>query len=163
MCPIPEYREQGIRVSLGADGAPCNDRLDVFTEMRLAALMQKVRSHAGALSAYDVVRMATIEGAQALGLGSEVGTIEVGKKADLVLLDPSFPPGQPQSWRPDPFGPIVYSFDRTNVVATLVEGRICYHRTERPVTTIAPSPVEIETAVKTLETRKRKLLSGEEP
>ncbi|MCC6133001.1 MAG: amidohydrolase family protein [Acidobacteria bacterium] len=163
MCPIPEYRQQGIRVSLGADGAPCNDRLDVFSEMRLAALMQKVRSHAGALSAYEVVRMATIEGADALGLGSETGTIEIGKKADLVLLDPSFPHCQPQSWRKDPFGPIVYSFDRTNVVATFVEGELCYHRALRPVSVLAPAAAEIENAVEILEERKRRLLAGEEP
>ncbi len=66
ICPVPEYRAQGIPVTIGADGAPCNDRLDAFTEMRLAALLPKVRLGPGALSAWDVVRMATAEGASAL-------------------------------------------------------------------------------------------------
>ena len=74
VCPVPEYRAQGIRVTIGADGAPCNDRLDAFMEMRLAALLPKVRLGPGALSAWDVVRMATAEGASALSLPT--GTLE---------------------------------------------------------------------------------------
>ncbi|HEX5854077.1 MAG TPA: amidohydrolase family protein, partial [Thermoanaerobaculia bacterium] len=107
ICPVPEYRAQGIRVTLGADGAPCNDRLDAFTEMRLAALLPKVRLGPGALSAWDVVRMATREGASALSLPT--GTLETGRRADLLLLDPGSGFAEPTTWRDDPYGPIVYS------------------------------------------------------
>ncbi len=158
VCPVPEYRKLGIRVSLGADGAPCNDRLDIFTEMRLAALLPKVRLGPGALGAYDVVRMATVEGARSLGLESECGTIEKGKKADFAILDHLQPFSHPKSWRPDPFGPIVYSFDRSHVVATYVEGELRYHREKLPVSRISPSTSQIENAVRVLEERKRQLV-----
>ena len=87
ICEVPEYRALGIKVTIGADGAPCNDRLDAFTEMRLAALLPKIRVGPAALSAWDVVRMATAEGASALGLAT--GTLEAGRRADLLLLDPA--------------------------------------------------------------------------
>ena len=85
IAPVPEYIERGISVSLGADGAPCNNNLDIFNEMRLAALIQKPIHGPTALSSETVLRMATIEGARALGLQDEIGSIEVGKKADLVF------------------------------------------------------------------------------
>ena len=87
IAPVVEMRRLGISVSLGADGAACNNRLDMFDEMRLAATLQAVRKAPGALPARDVVWMATREGARALGLEADIGSIEVGKKADLVLLD----------------------------------------------------------------------------
>ncbi len=152
ICPIPEYRARGIHVSLGADGAPCNDRLDAFTEMRLAALLPKVRAAPGALTAWDVVRMATVEGARALGL--DAGTIAVGKKADFVLLDPDAGFTRPTSWRDDPYGPIVYSFDRSNVVGTWVDGVLRYHRAS--AFALAPTPAEISSAVETLKHNKRR-------
>ncbi len=84
---IPEYLEDGISVSLGADGAPCNNNLSIFTEMRLAALIQKPVFGPGAMDAKTVFRLATIEGAKALHMQDEIGSIEAGKKADIVLLD----------------------------------------------------------------------------
>ena len=68
IAPVPELRARGICVSLGADGAACNNRLDMFEEMRLAAMLQTMRHGPGALAARDVVSMATREGARALGL-----------------------------------------------------------------------------------------------
>src|SRR5207247_2573338 len=70
-----------------ADGAPCNNRLDVFAEMRLAALIQKPRLGADALPAGRVLELATLGGARALGLEAEIGSIAPGKRADLVVLD----------------------------------------------------------------------------
>lgn len=151
ICPVPEYRAVGIRVSLGADGAPCNDRLDAFTEMRLAALLQKVRSSPGALTAWDAVRMATVDGAAALGL--DAGTIAVGKKADFVLLDPDAGFTAPTGWREDPYGPIVYSFDRGNVVGTWVDGVLRYHRASSFA--LAPTPAEVARAVETLKQNEK--------
>ncbi len=155
VCPVPEYLARGIHVSLGADGAPCNDRLDPFTEMRLAALLPKVRLGPGALSAYDVVRMATVEGARALGLDG-CGTLAPGSRADFVLLDPAAGFAEPTGWRDDPYGPIVYSFDRSHVVSTYVDGRLCYHRSGTGAFR-RPSSGEIRDTVARLRSRREAL------
>lgn len=84
--PIPKYLEQGINVSLGADGAPCNNNLDIFNEMRLAALIQKPLHGPKCIPAVDIFRMATINGAKALGLEGQTGSIEVNKFADLAFI-----------------------------------------------------------------------------
>ena len=75
IAPVAEMRRRGITVSLGADGAACNNRLDMFEEMRLAALLQAVRGAPGALAARDVLWMATRGGARTLGLESEIGSV----------------------------------------------------------------------------------------
>src|SRR3989440_8778611 len=82
VAPVSEMLERGVSVSLGADGAPCNNRLDMFTEMRTAALLQKARRGAEALPARRALRLATLDGARALGLASETGSVEAGKAAD---------------------------------------------------------------------------------
>ncbi len=117
IAPVTEMRARGISVSLGADGAACNNRLDMFDEMRLAATLQAMRKGPGSLPARDVVWMATREGARAIGLEAEVGSIEVGKRADLILIDrdrPHLTPGgrplvdprlqRPRHRRPDGAG-----------------------------------------------------------
>jgi cytosine/adenosine deaminase-related metal-dependent hydrolase len=154
ICPVPDYLSRGIRVTLGADGAPCNDRLDPFSEMRHAALLQKVAAGPTALTAWQVVRMATAEGAAALGLGDLCGTIQEGKRADLVLLDPAAGFVLPTSWRDDPYGPLVFAFDRGNVVETRVDGEVVFHRETRPARVLAPAPAEIEAAARELRTRR---------
>ncbi len=90
IAPIPQYLKEGISVTLGADGAPCNNNLSIFNEMRLASLIQKPIHGAEVMDAKTIFRMATIEGAKALHLQDEVGSIEIGKKADLVLIDLGF-------------------------------------------------------------------------
>jgi cytosine/adenosine deaminase-related metal-dependent hydrolase len=87
IAPVPALLRRGVSVSLGADGAPCNNSLDMFTEMRLAALMQNPVHGPGVLDAPAVLAMATREGAHALGLGEVIGTIEAGKRADIQFLD----------------------------------------------------------------------------
>ncbi len=87
IAPIPEYLESGIHVSMGADGTPCNNRLDQFMEMREAGLMQKLRLGAEALAAEKVVKMATEGGAKALGWEKEMGTLDVGKRANIIIVD----------------------------------------------------------------------------
>src|ERR1044072_9997370 len=86
IAPIAGLLEQGISVSLGADGAACNNRLDMFTEMRTAALLQKALHGPEVLPANRALRLATIDGARALGLDAEVGSIEIGKRADVSLV-----------------------------------------------------------------------------
>ena len=85
IAPIPEYIERGISVSIGADGAPCNNNMDILNEMRLAALIQKPLHGPTVMDSETVFRMATIEGARALKLDNEIGSIEAGKRADLVF------------------------------------------------------------------------------
>jgi 5-methylthioadenosine/S-adenosylhomocysteine deaminase len=121
VAPVPEMRARGITVSLGADGGACNNRLDMFEEMRLAAVLQAMRVHPGALPARDVVWMATRAGARTLGLEHEIGSIEVGKRADLIIVDrdrPHLAPG------PDPYSTIVYAARGSDVRMTIVDGEV---------------------------------------
>lgn len=119
--PIPEMIGRGISVSLGADGAPCNNRLDMFTEMRTAALIQKALHGARTLPALAMLRMATIDGARALGLEKEVGTIEVGKRADLTLINLNRLHTTPH---PDPISTIVYAAEAGDVETVIIDGRV---------------------------------------
>ena len=86
IAPVAKLLEHGISVSLGADGAACNNRLDMFTEMRTATLLQKALHGPEVLPASRALRMATIDGARALGLADEIGSFEVGKRADLAVV-----------------------------------------------------------------------------
>ena len=113
--------ERGISVSLGADGAPCNNRLDMFTEMRTAALLQKALYGPEALPAPRALRMATIDGARALGLETEIGSLEVGKRADVIIVDLDRPHSSPQT---DVVSSLVYSAQASDVRATIIDGRI---------------------------------------
>ena len=121
IAPIPEMLAAGCCVGLGADGAACNNRLDGFTEIRLAALIQKPRLGPEALPAIQALELATLGGARALGLESEVGSIEVGKRADITVLDLGAPHAQPD--HDDLISRIVYSACASDVRHVLVDGR----------------------------------------
>jgi 5-methylthioadenosine/S-adenosylhomocysteine deaminase len=121
IAPVTDMRRRGICVSLGADGAACNNRLDMFDEMRLAATLQAVRHAPGALTARDALWMATREGARALGLEPELGSIEPGKRADLILVERDRPHLAPDT---DPWSTIVYAARGTDVRLTMVDGEI---------------------------------------
>jgi 5-methylthioadenosine/S-adenosylhomocysteine deaminase len=118
---VAEMQKLGIRVTLGADGAPCNNRLDMFTEMRTAALIQKALCGPEALPALQVLRMATIDGAHALGLGDQIGSIEKGKRADLALINLDRLHTTP---RPDPVSTIVYAAEAGDVETVIIDGRV---------------------------------------
>jgi 5-methylthioadenosine/S-adenosylhomocysteine deaminase len=118
---VAEMLERGVSVSLGADGAPCNNRLDMFTEMRTAALLQKVLHGPRSLPALTALRMATIHGARALGLADQLGSVEVGKRADLQLIDLDRLHATP---RPDPVSTIVYATEACDVETVIIDGRI---------------------------------------
>jgi len=120
LAPVVELRARGISVSIGADGAACNNRLDMFDEMRLAATLQAVRHGPGRLTARDAVWMATREGARALGLDDQIGSLEPGKRADLILVDVRAPHLAPA---PDPYSTLVYAARGTDVRLTVVDGR----------------------------------------
>jgi 5-methylthioadenosine/S-adenosylhomocysteine deaminase len=121
LAPVAEMRARGISVSLGADGAACNNRLDMFDEMRLAATIQAVRRQPGALTARDALWMATREGARALGMASELGSIEIGKRADLILIERDRPHLAPDA---DPWSSLVYAARGTDVRLTMVDGHV---------------------------------------
>jgi 5-methylthioadenosine/S-adenosylhomocysteine deaminase len=122
IAPIPEMLAAGCRVAIGADGAPCNNRLDGFTEVRLAALIQKPRLGPEALPADRALELATLGGARALGLETEIGSLEPGKRADLVALDLSGPHVQPEE--AGLVSRIVYSARASDVRHVLVEGTV---------------------------------------
>jgi 5-methylthioadenosine/S-adenosylhomocysteine deaminase len=125
--PIVEMLARGISVSLGADGAPCNNRLDMFTEMRTAALIQKALHGAETLAALTMLRMATIDGARALGLDKEIGSIEVGKRADLTLLNLEALHTTPH---PDPISTIAYAAEATDVETVIIDGKVVMRECE---------------------------------
>jgi 5-methylthioadenosine/S-adenosylhomocysteine deaminase len=121
IAPVVEMRRRGISVSLGADGGACNNRLDMFDEMRLAATLQAVRQEPGALTARDALWMATREGARALGLAHDIGAVEAGKRADLILIDRNRPHLAPDA---DPWSALVYAARGTDVRMTMVDDRV---------------------------------------
>jgi cytosine/adenosine deaminase-related metal-dependent hydrolase len=152
VCPVPEMRRAGVRVALGSDGAACNNRLDPFREMRLAALLSRARPGAGSLSAFEVLRMATWDGSAAIGLDGPAGLVS-GARADFVVLDPEEGWSLPDDWSSEPYGAIVYSMGRENVSATVVDGVVRYRREDPGVAGLKPSSEEIRKAVRSLRAR----------
>jgi 5-methylthioadenosine/S-adenosylhomocysteine deaminase len=141
IAPVPEMRARGICVSLGADGAACNNRLDMFDEMRLAATLQSVRLAPGALTARDALWMATRDGARTLGLDDELGTISPGYRADLIVVDRRRPH---VATGPDPWTAIVYAARGTDVRCTVVDGEVLVDEFE--LTRLDPAEVASEAA-----------------
>lgn len=114
------YREQGIRVGLGTDGCSSSNDLDMFAVMRLAAnLARLVHVDPAAISAEDIVRAATIEGSRAIGMGDQIGSLEIGKEADLILVDTRAPHLTPIH---DPFTALVFAAGRSDVRDVFVAG-----------------------------------------
>jgi len=121
IAPIAEYLDQGIQVALGADGAPCNNSLDPWRETRLLSLLQKVLAGPKALPARKALQAATLGGARALGKEAEIGTLEEGKRADLVVVDLEAPwlgPGGEPETR------LVYSAGPRDVRHVVAGGKI---------------------------------------
>ena len=119
-CPIYKLQQAGINVALGTDSAASNNDLDMIAEMRTAALLAKaVANNASAMPAEDVLRMATINAAKALGLDSEIGSLEIGKSADITAVDLSGIENQPVY---DPVSQLIYSAGRENVSNVWVAG-----------------------------------------
>jgi 5-methylthioadenosine/S-adenosylhomocysteine deaminase len=150
IAPVAAMRKRGITVSLGADGAACNNHLDMFTEMRLATLLQAATSRPGALTARDALVMATRAGARTLGLDGAIGSIEPGKRADLIVIDadrPHLVPG------PDPYSTIVYAARAADVRTTIVDGEVLVHDGRTVRTDAAAITAEARAAARELVTR----------
>ncbi|KAK3112660.1 hypothetical protein LTR53_010830 [Teratosphaeriaceae sp. CCFEE 6253] len=121
ICRVPELLKAGVNVTLGTDGAPCNNTCDMIQETRLAGMLHKVSTmDPTSVPAETVMELATINGAKALGLASSIGSLEVGKKADFVVLDMRQPHLQP--WH-NPVSAVVYSATGRDVEMVLVDGR----------------------------------------
>ena len=120
---VVKIRSAGVPVGIGADGAGCNNDLDPFEELRLAALLQQVKNGPGSFSGLDALRLATSEGAQAVGLGQQVGSVELGKAADLVVLSGDRPEfvADPSV---DPHDLIAFSGSRASVEHVIVAGEM---------------------------------------
>jgi 5-methylthioadenosine/S-adenosylhomocysteine deaminase len=119
IAPIVALLEAGVSVSLGADGAACNNRLDMFTEMRTAALLQKALHGPEVLPAGRALRMATIDGARAMGLDSEIGSLEVGKRADVAVVRLDRLHVTPVK---DVISALVYSAEPDDVETVIIDG-----------------------------------------
>lgn len=119
---IKSFIDNNINVSLGTDGQGSGSNLDMFETMKYTALLQKgINEDATSLPAYEVIKMATINGAKALGINDKTGSIDEGKKADLIILDLNSIMTQPIN---DIFSNIVYNAKGNNVITTIANGKI---------------------------------------
>ena len=122
VCPVNTLLTSGVNVALGTDGAASNNSLNMFTEMRIAALLAKIQSEdATTLPAQTALAMATINGARALGIDDRVGSLEVGKRADIIALDMRGPETQPMH---NPLSQLVYATSGSQVSYSWINGKL---------------------------------------
>lgn len=122
ICPVPQLLDAGVNVTLGTDGAPCNNTCDLLAEMKLAGMLHKVSNmDPTVVPAETVLEMATINGAKALGLEDSIGSLEVGKKADFVVVDTRKVELQPVF---SPVGLVVYAATGRDVEIVVVDGKV---------------------------------------
>ena len=141
--PITKMLDAGINVSLGTDGPASNNNLNMFEEMNLTALVNKAADHSPtSVPAYTALKMATINGAKALGIDNEVGTVTVGKKADLILVDMEKPHFYPKL---DIVSSLIYSAQASDVCSVICDGRFLMR--DRQLLTLDEMKVCIEADV----------------
>jgi 5-methylthioadenosine/S-adenosylhomocysteine deaminase len=122
VAPVPKYLNRGITVGLGTDGAASNNNLDMFEDLKIAALLHKVYSKdPQAVPAETALEMATINGARTLSLDNEIGSIEVGKKADVIIIDLKKPQLTPLT---HPISHLVYAARGSDVSHSIISGKI---------------------------------------
>jgi 5-methylthioadenosine/S-adenosylhomocysteine deaminase len=126
--PVTKLVERGVCVSLGTDGAASNNNLDLFQEIKTTSLLQKVQTlDPSVIPASKVLEMATIEGAKSLGMENEIGSIEVGKKADLLLVDMKAPHLTPFR---NPISHLAYSAEGSDVSTVICNGNLLMQERE---------------------------------
>lgn len=119
---VSDFIKNGINVSLGTDGQGSGNNLDLFSTMSYTALLQKgIYEDATLLPAYEVIKMATLNGAKAIGMEDKIGSVEEGKNADLIIIDLETTMTEPIN---DVFSNIVYNVKPTNVKTTIINGKI---------------------------------------
>ena len=134
--PVPALQAAGVPVGLGTDGAASNNDLDMFEAMRQAALLHKlITKDPRAVPASDALAMATIDGARALGMSDRIGSLEAGKRADIIIVDTSSARQTPMY---DPVSHLVYVTHGDDVRTSIVEGRVVM-RDRRVLTLNAPA------------------------
>jgi 5-methylthioadenosine/S-adenosylhomocysteine deaminase len=131
IAPVPRLLSAGVTVGLGTDGAVSSNTLDMLGAVRQAALVHKAAGDPTAVGAEQAVRMATLEGARALGLGDHLGSLEPGKRADLIVLDLNAPHVRPVH---NPWSTLAYAAHSADVRDTVVDGRILMR--DRVLTTL---------------------------
>lgn len=140
IAPIKMLLDNGITVGLGTDGQGSTNTLDMFEEIKSALYLQKViNKSATAMSGYDALKMATIDGAKALGLENEIGSIEVGKKADLIIIDLDNPHLVPVH---DIYSTLAYSVNGADVETVIIDGNVVME--DRKILTIDEKMVKKE-------------------
>jgi 5-methylthioadenosine/S-adenosylhomocysteine deaminase len=128
VAPLKKMLEMKITVGLGTDGAASNNTLDLFSDMRATALMNKVNNfNPTAISAREVVKMATIDGAKVIGMEKEIGSLEVGKKADMITINLDKPHLTPIY---DPYSHLVYCVNADDVENVIVNGKVIMRNKE---------------------------------
>lgn len=122
IAPVPELLSRGVNVGIGVDGAASNNNQDMIESMKAAALLHRVHTlDAGVLSAYDVLKMGTMGSAKCLGLDKEIGSLEVGKKADIIVVDTNSLHLTPAV---DPVANMIFSGNGRDVDTTIVDGNV---------------------------------------
>jgi cytosine/adenosine deaminase-related metal-dependent hydrolase len=130
IAPTEKYTKKKLKLGLGSDGAPCNNSMDQFIEMRLAALVQKPVFGPEALPAETAFELATLGGARTLGMEHELGSLEAGKLADIVIVDRSHPSVNTIE---NPYSALVYSCLGRDVTDVIINGRVIVRSAEHQV------------------------------
>ena len=145
LADVAAWKRHGIRCGLGSDGAACNNRLDTFAEMGLAGGITRLKHRNAPLPARDIVALATIDGARALGLSDRIGSLEVGKQADIACVDVDTPRCAPFAQH-DPYAAIVHGASAADVTLTMVAGRVLYDwgewKTLDPLTAVSDAKAQ---------------------
>lgn len=122
ICDVAKLRSNGITIGLGTDGIGSTTTMDMFEEMKTAAYLQKVNAtESNIFSAYDILKMATIDGAKVLGMDDQIGTLEPGKKADLIFIKTDKPHMCPAN---DVCHNLVYSSNGADVESVMIDGKL---------------------------------------
>ncbi len=155
IAPVPEMLKRGITVGIGTDGAASNNNLDLLGEMDTAAKLHKVASmDPTVMDAKTVLKMATIWGAKALGLDEHVGSIEVGKRADIIIVNTTKPHLTPMY---NPYSHIVYAASGADVSVVIVDGKVLMtnrHLATMKIADIMETMIEEAKGIRAFSSRK---------
>ncbi|MHB0976086.1 MAG: amidohydrolase family protein [Candidatus Aquicultorales bacterium] len=129
IAPLSKFMELGLKIGIGTDSPASNNTMDVFDEMRMGLLIQRAaNATVDGLSAESFVRMATLGGAEAVGLDKTIGSLEPGKAADIIAVDLSHSHQVPA---PEPYSALVYTANQDNIVFSMIDGKVAYRDGEQ--------------------------------